>query len=171
MVAKIAHFLKRGQFRKPEKDTMCQQSVNGMPHDFIKTKGAVTHQNYPLIYIFCCIFQQFQWITYDVYHLIYHPDLFIVQEHHWINCQLELSTRLVMTHLCFKRGKTTPGSHCWTFYGKPNPVTVVVLKSFSPAQGFQYQRRKSLESSPSPSTQGTNFMKTAITPTSDDAHA
>ena len=44
----------------------------------------------------CCLFSKFQWILYDVYHLIYHPTSFIAQEHIWINCQIELSTRLMM---------------------------------------------------------------------------
>jgi len=42
--------------------------------------------------ICCLFFLQFQWITYDVYHLIYHPNVFIAQDHFWINCQIELST-------------------------------------------------------------------------------
>jgi len=30
-----------------------------------------------LIGLIRCIFPQFQWVTYDVYHLIYHPNFFI----------------------------------------------------------------------------------------------
>jgi len=41
-------FLKRGQFRKPEKDTMCHQSVNGMTIDFIfKNKSGCHSVNFP----------------------------------------------------------------------------------------------------------------------------
>jgi len=29
----------------------------------------------------CCLSSQCQWITYDMYHLIYHPNVFIAQEH------------------------------------------------------------------------------------------
>ena len=29
----------------------------------------------------CCLLPQFQWITYDVYPIIYHPNLFIAAEH------------------------------------------------------------------------------------------
>jgi len=42
----------------------------------------------------CCLFSQFQWIVYDVYPLIYHPDVCIAQEYLWINCQIELSKAL-----------------------------------------------------------------------------
>jgi len=58
-----------------------------------------------------CIFPQFQWITYDVYHLIYRSNLVIAQKNLCINCQLELSARLMVTRSCFKRGKTAAESN------------------------------------------------------------
>ena len=76
------------------------------------------------------IFLQFQWVTNDGNHLIYHTNLFIVHERLWINCKVAFSTRLLMARSCFNWGKTTPDS-C---YGNPNLATVLVSKSFSPAQ-------------------------------------
>ena len=74
----------------------------------------------------CCIFHQFQWIAYNVYHLICHLARLL---RFWVKCQLELNKRPVMTKSCFKRGKQLP---LLNPYGNPNPATVVGSKSASP---------------------------------------
>ena len=57
-----------------------------------------------LISPICCIFPQFQWITYDVYHPLDHPSLFIVQESLGVNCHLEFSTSLYDDSFMFHAG-------------------------------------------------------------------
>jgi len=54
-----------------------------------------------------CIFSQF-----------YHPSPFIAQQHLWINCQLELSTKLMLAQSSFKRVKQLP-------YGNPSHFKVI----------------------------------------------
>ena len=68
-----------------------------------------------LISPICCILLQFQWIAYEVYHLIYHTNLFTFHEStvKWglllNNSQLPLLNR----------------------YSKPNPVNLGITRSFS----------------------------------------
>ena len=59
---------------------------------------------------FCCIFSRFQWITYEVFWLIYRTKLFIVDEQLWINCQVVFSMRLMVPRSRFKRCKTSQDS-------------------------------------------------------------
>jgi len=74
-----------------------------------------------------------------------------------------------MTWPCFKRVNTTSRLPLLDPCGKPNPVTVVILKSFSHVLGLQHQQCKISELSFF--TEEKNFMNAVITALAANGHA
>jgi len=77
----------------------------------------------------CCLFSQFQWITYDAYYFICHPNAFVAQEHFWICCQIELSTSLYDASFMFEARWNNSRLLLRNHFGNPNPVSVSCARS------------------------------------------
>ena len=66
------------------------------------------------------------------WHLVYHTNLCIVHESLWTNCPVTFSATLMMAH--FPISTSVRQLPLLNHYGNPSPVTIVISKSFSPAQ-------------------------------------